>query len=846
MSRQAFRFGNAGALLRHFVDQAAVPTFLTDLGGQFVYANRACGELFGCAPEELVGRDFSTLVHQEDLPRTREQREQLAKGQVDSYEAERRYIRKNGELVWVLASAARLPGSNGGPDYLAIQAVNIDRRKKAETAAAASERRWNFALESAGQGVWETDLVKGTSFYSPMWKRIRGYDPDEVVDSSEEAILARVHPDDRARVMDIVRRKNAGEMHKQAFEYREMHRDGHYIWISSNSAPEAWDAQGRPTKFIGTDTDITNRKQTEERARGLAHRLQATLEVSGIGVFEGNLLTGELFWDDRIFEIFGIERRDGALHAVDWENALHPEDAPEARAGLARALVDKATFNQRYRIVRPSGEVRTIMAHATYYEDANGTPWFVGANWDITAEVAMAEGLHAAKVQAEAHTAELEAAKARIENQSLHDALTGLPNRRYLDEFLNKLADGDLIGQDGVALLHVDLDRFKQINDTLGHVAGDAMLKHVAKLLQGLAGLANFVARIGGDEFMIVCPNTIDSTRLALLADRIIAAIRRPVPYEGHFCRFGASIGIAVGSTAHFDARRVLINSDIALYRAKGRGRNRHEFFSKALQDEIESTKRLADDVLRGTEQREFLPFYQPLFDARTLEIVGVEALVRWRHPTEGLLTPYRFLKVAEDLNVLAAIDRDILEQSIEDLRRWKTMGLPIPKVSVNVSFRRLSDDQLIPSLRALDIDRGTISFEFLESIFFDEFDESLAWNIDAIKEMGIGIDVDDFGTGHTSFISLLKLNPGCFKIDRQLIEPIARIPEQRRLVGSIIDIGKTLGIAVVAEGVETLEQAAILRDLGCDRLQGYAFAQPMPAAELEAWVRAEAWRKAS
>jgi len=646
--------------------------------------------------------------------------------------------------------------------------------------------------------------------------------------------------------MDIVRRKNAGEMHKQAFEYREMHRDGHYIWISSNSAPEAWDAQGRPTKFIGTDTDITNRKQTEERARGLAHRLQATLEVSGIGVFEGNLLTGELFWDDRIFEIFGIERRDGALHAVDWENALHPEDAPEARAGLARALVDKATFNQRYRIVRPSGEVRTIMAHATYYEDANGTPWFVGANWDITAEVAMAEGLHAAKVQAEAHTAELEAAKARIENQSLHDALTGLPNRRYLDEFLNKLADGDLIGQDGVALLHVDLDRFKQINDTLGHVAGDAMLKHVAKLLQGLAGLANFVARIGGDEFMIVCPNTIDSTRLALLADRIIAAIRRPVPYEGHFCRFGASIGIAVGSTAHFDARRVLINSDIALYRAKGRGRNRHEFFSKALQDEIESTKRLADDVLRGTEQREFLPFYQPLFDARTLEIVGVEALVRWRHPTEGLLTPYRFLKVAEDLNVLAAIDRDILEQSIEDLRRWKTMGLPIPKVSVNVSFRRLSDDQLIPSLRALDIDRGTISFEFLESIFFDEFDESLAWNIDAIKEMGIGIDVDDFGTGHTSFISLLKLNPGCFKIDRQLIEPIARIPEQRRLVGSIIDIGKTLGIAVVAEGVETLEQAAILRDLGCDRLQGYAFAQPMPAAELEAWVRAEAWRKAS
>ena len=286
--------------------------------------------------------------------------------------------------------------------------------------------------------------------------------------------------------------------------------------------------------------------------------------------------------------------------------------------------------------------------------------------------------------------------------------------------------------------------------------------------------------------------------------------------------------------------------SHVALYRAKGRGRNCHEFFSKALQDEVASTKRIADDILGGIEQGEFLPHYQPLVDAQSFDIVGVEALARWNHPREGLLNPIRFLKVAEDLNVLGSIDRIILEQAIRDLDHWATLGLPVPSVSVNVSLRRLDDDRLIPGLRELKIKPGTVSFEFLESIFLDEFDDVVAWNIDALREMGIGIDVDDFGTGHTSIVSLLKLNPHRFKIDRQLVNPIARGPEQRRLVASIIDIGKSLGIKVVAEGVETMEQAHILRDLGCDALQGYAFARPMPAKDLIAWVSADSWRRAS
>jgi EAL domain-containing protein (putative c-di-GMP-specific phosphodiesterase class I) len=256
------------------------------------------------------------------------------------------------------------------------------------------------------------------------------------------------------------------------------------------------------------------------------------------------------------------------------------------------------------------------------------------------------------------------------------------------------------------------------------------------------------------------------------------------------------------------------------------------------LQEELESNKRIADDILRGIENAEFTPYYQPVVDARTYEPVGVEALVRWRHPTEGILTPDRFLKIAEDLNVLPAIDREVLSRAIVDLGHWRSRGLPIESISVNVSFRRLSDDDLVPSLRELNIEPGTVSFEFLESIFLDEFDDRVAWNIDAIKEMGIGIDVDDFGTGHTSFVSLLRLMPRRFKIDRQLIELVATSEGQKRLVASIVDIGRTLGIKVVAEGVETMEQARVLREIGCDFLQGYAFARPMAAEHLEAWLQ--------
>jgi EAL domain-containing protein (putative c-di-GMP-specific phosphodiesterase class I) len=371
------------------------------------------------------------------------------------------------------------------------------------------------------------------------------------------------------------------------------------------------------------------------------------------------------------------------------------------------------------------------------------------------------------------------------------------------------------------------------------------MLIHASKVLARSVRGSDIVARIGGDEFVIVAFGVGD-VEMGELAGRIIEEMRQPIDFQGFSCRCGVSIGIALANGIHVDARKMLINADIALYRAKSMGRNRYEFFSSNLQADIINTKRTADEILAGIDNGEFTAWYQPQFSARTMQLTGVEALVRWKHPLKGLLTPDKFLRIADEINVVQILDRIVLETALKDKMRWTALGVSIPKVSVNVSARRLHDGSLIESLNGLHIRPGEISFELVESIFLDESEDVAAHNLDRIKALGIDIEIDDFGTGHTSIVSLLKLKPKRLKIDRQLVQPIMNSPQERALVSSIIDIARSLGVETVAEGVETLAHAGLLRDLGCDLLQGYAFSRPLSFDDFTEAATGTAWRLAS
>jgi diguanylate cyclase (GGDEF)-like protein len=558
-----------------------------------------------------------------------------------------------------------------------------------------------------------------------------------------------------------------------------------------------------------------------------------------------NILTGEISWDDRINELYGYPHDGGPRNYSHWRDRILPEDAERAEREFNESLRTGERYVSNFRVVTPEGEIRHIRAIGAVYQDAGAAPRIVGVNLDATSDARLSEALLRAKTQAEAKNFELETAKARIEHNALHDPLTGLPNRRYLDDVLEMHAKRVAKVAIPASILHVDLDRFKQINDTLGHAAGDAMLIHAAGILKSAVRQSDFVARIGGDEFVVFCLGEKSGEELRTLAGRIIEAMRRPVAYQGHECRFGVSIGIACADGSVVTPKQLLVNADIALYRAKKRGRNRSEFFSDELQAEIVTTKRVADEILSALDNGDFEAFYQPQFDAVTLDIIGAEALARWNHPTRGLLTPDAFMSVAEDLNVVAILDKFILEQSLAQRAAWDRAGVFIPRVSVNVSARRLHDEHLIETLKLLEIVPGSVAFELVESIYLDESDGVVSWNIDQIKELGIDVEIDDFGTGYASILSLMQLRPKRLKIDRQLVQPITTSREQRTLVQSMIDIGASLGISAIAEGVETREHASILADMGCAALQGYAFARPMPADKVTEFVRAARWREA-
>ncbi|MEA3533506.1 EAL domain-containing protein [Rhizobium sp. CC-YZS058] len=576
---------------------------------------------------------------------------------------------------------------------------------------------------------------------------------------------------------------------------------------------------------------------SQARLQALSHRLGLALASSQTGIWELDVDRGSVLWDEKMYELYGKQKSFQPSRG-GWETALHPEDAPATLAALTDALETNTTFQARFRIRLDDGGTRHIRAVGTLDPSA-GRRVMVGVNWDVTAETEKNERLDAARRRAVAQSEEIERARRQMEYNALHDSLTGLANRRALDQALAQMpAEGAPL-----TLLHIDLDRFKEINDTGGHAAGDAVLCHTARILDRLAGPHDTVGRIGGDEFLILRRGA-DAKDSEALAAEILSAMSEPMVFEGQEIRLAVSIGLAHHQQGQ-PLDQLLVEADLALYEAKRRGRSRAETFSPTLKTAALTTRRTADDILRGLENDDFIAYYQPQFCPQTLALTGVEALARWKHPTRGLLTPQSFLKTAESINVVARIDQRILEQTLTQARLWDAAGLHVPKISVNISRARLGDEQLKDRLSALSIPKGRLSFELLESIFFDEDDRLLFDNVLAIKELGIDIEIDDFGSGYASITSLLKLTPRRLKIDRKLVTPMLESPRQRRLVSSIVDIGKSLGIEVIAEGVETPAHVQLLRTLGCDALQGYALAEPMSADAFLAYAQTEHARSA-
>lgn len=719
-----------------------------------------------------------------------------------------------------------LPGGMAEP----LAAASADQPPAAQ-GPAFSDDYWRFVLECGDQGVWDYDIRSGARRHFGAWRSIRGYGPDDTLSESDEDWLQKVHPADRALAAAVTEQINSGQLEDVAYEYRERHKDGHWVWIMCRGRAAGWDAGGRPVRYIGTDTDITRIKLAEEEGSKATKRLELALQVADVGVWEFDIENDRLTWDARLRMIYGLPAT-GPLPRDIWERSIHPDDFERVITETVSRSGTSAEYELDYRIIRRDKQVRWIRSKVSYHDGLFDGPKLIGVNWDVTELVEKRRALEAANALALARNAQLERAHAELEHISMHDAVTGLPNRRRMDAIQAELAERGLQPGQRPGALHIDLDRFKEINDTLGHAAGDFILRHVAGILQDCVDGLGTVARIGGDEFVIFIPDAPQPAQLVQLADRIIQRCAQPVAYDGQMCRFGVSIGIALGGadTAAPDQglTDLFVQADIALYRAKNDGRGRARFFRDEMRAAAILRRALQDDLIAGLERGEIVCAYQPQFDSRSLQVSGLEALVRWQHPERGLLLPGQFMQTAEDLRLLPRIDAAVMQMAQRDVRYWQRMGIPVPGMSVNLSLQRLQDPDFQASITAAEPFPCAFAFELLESSSLDTLTPVVKANIAFLRDRGLSVEVDDFGSGHASLVGLLRLKPDRIKIDQALIALLGNSVSGKETLRAIIGIGKMNGAKVLAEGIEHADHIRLLRDLGCDDLQGYGLARPM------------------
>lgn len=568
--------------------------------------------------------------------------------------------------------------------------------------------------------------------------------------------------------------------------------------------------------------------QTSTREfRDLIRRLELALDASQMGVWEHNLVSDEILWDAQMHRLYhtGDVISQGA--APGWPNAIHPDDVDRAYADFAQAVAAKGKYDSQFRIVLPDGRTRHLRSRGHYYVNEEGQPSVIGAEWDVTDDVVLQEELLAQKAQLEDRARELAESYAEIEHAAQHDYLTGLPNRRFFDARLRMLqTDGQLVS---LAVLHLDLDRFKHINDTYGHAAGDHVLRATSSRIITTLPPNAVVARTGGDEFVIILTDVGSAAALEEIAKLLQQTLSEPIVFGNDILRSGASIGIGWTPDARL-SDNLLTESDVALYQAKRLGRNRIAFFDPALQGEMSARRSLALELQAGLERREVEPFYQVQIDAHSGSIDGLEALVRWHHPTRGILSPADFLGVAQEAGLSNMIDSAVLDCVLEDRQSWQQQGLVVPRIAVNVSAARLNDTELLDELAARQADFHGIAFELVETIFLDESSDEMLDRIRGLRALGIDIEIDDFGSGHASLLGLIKIRPDRLKIDRHLVKDAVVSVEQRRVLKSIIQIAQALKVGVIAEGIETRQHADALRRLGCGAFQGYHFGRPETA----------------
>ncbi|MFT6153846.1 MAG: diguanylate cyclase (GGDEF)-like protein/PAS domain S-box-containing protein [Bermanella sp.] len=677
-----------------------------------------------------------------------------------------------------------------------------------------SEQRQAMALLGADLGLWDYDLRTNRVVYDERWCGIIGLSLKDVP-QNVESWMSLLHPDDAIEVYNTLEANLNGESPDYDKEFRMLHKDGHWVWIYAKGRVVERDEQGAPLRMTGTHMDISLRKHNEISL----HRAASVFKHS----HESILITG---LDGRIIDV-----NDACLQLTGYsrsyllgknQQVFRPDNkAVDNTSEIFTTLKKKGYWYGEILYQNKAGEIYTVkQAVSSVANDHGEVQHYVSLFSDIT--------------ESKKH-------QQQLEHLANFDVLTDLPNRAMLSEFLQHSMEQEQRRESNLAVIYLDLDGFKLINDRHGHKVGDQLLITLASRMKAVLRKGDLLSRIGGDEFVAVLVDLEKINNSEATISRLLKAAASPIVVDELELKVSASLGVSFyPQVQEVDADQVLRQADQAMYQAKISGKNGFHIFDSELDRSIRGQHENIERIFLALERREFILFYQPKVNMRTGQIVGVEALIRWKHPERGLLTPGYFLPVIENHSLaMISIGEWVTDTALTQMEKWKLDGLNI-SVSVNIDALHLQQSNFIDRQRIILAAHPLVppfhlEMEILETSELDDVLQT-AKVINACKELGVSFALDDFGTGYSSLTYLRRLDVRLIKIDQTFVRDMLDNPDDLAIIQGVISLASALKRDVIAEGVETVAHGSKLLELGCELAQGYGIAKPMSHDELPNW----------
>lgn len=679
-----------------------------------------------------------------------------------------------------------------------------------------SELHFRRMFDQAGVGVSMADSTTGAFIdTNHRYCEIVGYSLDELRNIN---LLSITYPDDVPLQKEMTAALNSGKVSEYYIQKRYIRKDKSIVWVNL-TCTALWKSGETPSQHIAVVQDITDKKLAELVIQESEERWKFALEGSDQGVWDLDVNTNQIYLSPRCKEMLGYPEDQISSDMAEWVNLIHPDDLPCLISARQVALegVTK-TFENEHRKLANDGSWKWIQVKGmvVHRDEKNAPLRVIGTYTDITEKKN-----NAAEIIRLAH----------------FDGITNLPNRiLFMDRLEQELKKSNRNGKP-IALMMLDLDRFKEINDTLGHHKGDALIKLVSERLLDCVRETDTVGRLGGDEFTIILTDLEDPIDVEQVANKILEKVAVPYQLDGELAYITASIGITLYPSDSLDIEVLLKNADQAMYAAKESGRNRFSYFTPLMQEKANEKVYLTNSLRSALARSEFRVLYQPIYDLNSNRMHKAEALIRWQHPEKGLISPALFIPIAEETGQIVEIGEWVFKQSAEAVKICRDKIHPNFQISVNkspVQFRADAKPHTswFAHLEQMGLGGDSIVIEITEGLLLDQ-NENLSEQFKAFQEAGIQVALDDFGTGYSSLSYLLQFDIDYIKIDQSFVRNLNQHSENFVLCEAIIAMAHKLKMLVIAEGVETLEQLEILKASGCDFAQGYYFSRPIPLEQL-------------